>query len=123
MRLVPTLIAASMLSLVAVSAEARPFDPKALARYDHSYVECEAKNADMKGHRDEAWLSLWRIAADERSLERLKKARADAVYKAESQRIVRPAARGASAAPAATVQRQCQGLWAEFQRTKQPRRP
>ena len=61
---VSSLFAALVLLLAAGAAEARPFDAKALAHYDISYVECEARNPDMKGHRDEAYLNLWRIPPD-----------------------------------------------------------
>jgi hypothetical protein len=110
-----SLSAALGLALASGAAQARPFDAKALARYDHSYVACEAGNPEMKGHRDEAYLNLWRIPVDAKSQARLAKLRADPVYAAETKRVAKtPSA--ASAPASSVVQRQCQGLWAEHQR-------
>jgi hypothetical protein len=114
--------AALVLALAAGAAEARPYDAKALARYDKSYVECEAGNPAMKGHRDEAYLNLWRIPPDEKALARLAKLRADPAYVAEKQRVAKAPA-SASAPASAVVQRQCRGLWAEHQRAAEPKRP
>ncbi len=110
-----SVLAVLCLALVAGFAEARPFDPKALARYDTSYVECEAGMPAMKGHRDEAYLHLWSITADEKSLARLDKLRNDPAYAAEKQRAAKIRT-GASAPASGVVQRQCRGLWAEHQR-------
>ena len=110
-----SVLAVLCLGLLAGVAEARPFDPKALARYDTSYVACEAGMPAMKGHRDEAYLHLWSIPADEKSLARLAKLRTDPAYVAEKQRAAKTAT-GASAPASGVVQRQCKGLWAEHQR-------
>ncbi len=119
---VSSLFSALVLSLAAGAAEARPFDAKALAHYDTSYVECEARNPDMKGHRDEAYLNLWRIPPDAKALARLNKLRADPVYRAEKQRMAKAPA-SASAPASSVVQRQCRGLWAEHQRAGETKRP
>ena len=66
--LVLSAVSALVLMLATGAAEARPYDAKALARYDSSYVQCEARNPEMKGHRDEAYLELWRIPPDQKSL-------------------------------------------------------
>ena len=110
-----SVLAVLCLALVAGVAEARPFDAKALARYDTSYVECEAGMPAMTGHRDEAYLHLWSITADEKSLARLAKLRTDPTYVAEKQRAAKMRT-GASAPASGVVQRQCRGLWAEHQR-------
>ncbi len=117
----PALFAALVLSFAAVPAEARPFDAKALARYDRSYVECEASNPAMKGHRDEAYLNLWRIPPDQKSLARLAKLRADPAYVAEKQSAAKAPA-GASAPTSVVVQRQCRGLWSEHQRAAESKK-
>jgi hypothetical protein len=117
-----SLFAALGLSLVAGAVEARPYDAKALAHYDRSYVECEASNPEMKGHRDEAYLDLWHIPPDDKSRARLAKLRADPAYAAEKQRVAKaPAA--ASAAASSVLQRQCRGLWAEHQRAATTKKP
>ena len=114
-RRLPAALAFVALAALAGSAAARPFDAKALARYDRSYVQCEAANPEMKGRRDDAWLDLWHVPTDEKSKARLAKLRADPAYAAEQQRAAKTAT-GASAPAAATLQRQCRGLWAEHQR-------
>ena len=61
MRIHRLLAAALALASATVAAQDRRYDPKALARYDVSYMRCEAAFPEMKGHRDDAYLSLWRI--------------------------------------------------------------
>ncbi len=116
-----SLLVAFVLSLTAGVAEARPYDAKALARYDHSYVACEADNPAMKGHRDEAYLHLWGLQVDAKSQARLTRLRADPAYVAETQRVAKAPA--SASASASSVQRQCRGLWAEHQRAAAPKRP
>jgi hypothetical protein len=108
------------IGLAAGNASALSIDAKALARYDVSYVECEARIPAMKGRRDEAYLNLWRIRADEKALARLASVRKGSAYQAERQRVLRAPARAASAASSVVAQ-QCQGLWAETQRTAIPK--
>jgi hypothetical protein len=65
---IPTILA---LCVATSAAHAFTVDAKALARYDISYVQCEARYPEMRGHRDEAYLSLWRIKPDEKALAQL----------------------------------------------------
>jgi hypothetical protein len=122
MRTSVAFFAALALSLVGTAANARVFDAKPLARYDVSYVKCESQFPDMRGHGDEAYLNLWRIKPDDKSLARLAKVRSGAAYQAEKQRILRAAAKSASPSASSPLSRQCQGLWAEYQRTGKPKR-
>ncbi len=115
-------VSALVLMLATGAAEARPYDAKALARYDSSYVQCEARNPEMKGHRDEAYLELWRIPPDQKSLARLAKLRADPAYAAEKKIVVKVPS-SASAPASGVVDRQCRGLWAEHQRAASAKRP
>ncbi len=114
----PALFVALTLSFAAVPADARAFDAKALARYDRSYVECEASNPAMKGRRDEAYLNLWGIKPDDKAMARLAKLRADPAYIAEQKRVAKAPA-SASAPASSVVQRQCRGLWTEHQRVSE----
>ena len=75
----------------------------------------------FKGHRDDAYLSLWRIKLDDKSSARLAEARSSAPYKSEHQHALRPAA-PASDAATKTLERQCKGLWGELQRNAKPAR-
>jgi hypothetical protein len=96
-------------------------DPKALARYDLSYVTCESRFPPMQGHRDEAYLNLWHVRPDAAALSRIETLRRVATYKSERQRLLKTAAQSPSPSPAATntLERECQGLWAENERAKQ----
>lgn len=112
----PVIVAAALLCLTAVGAQARAYDAQALARYDVSYTKCEARFPQMQGHRDEAYLNLWRIKLDDKSRDRLAKLRGEPAYRIERQRALQAAAKGASAPASSPLERECQGLWAENQR-------
>lgn len=101
---------------------ARAFDAKALARYDISYVKCEARFPAMQGHRDEAYLNLWRIRPDDKSAARLAGVRAGSVYRAERQLVMKGPAKGAASSASSPLERECQGLWAEHQRVSKDKR-
>jgi len=94
------LLAVSLaLSLFAGEAAARAYDAKALARYDTSYQKCESRFAEMRGHRDEAYLSLWRIKLVPKTQAELTKLRASPTYGAEQKRLaMTPPSAPASAA-------------------------
>ena len=116
MRLPSLFIAVVLTAATApVLAQSHPYDAKSLAHYDVSYVECEARHPEMAGHRDEAYLSLWRITPDAKSAARLAETRAAPAYKSERQRVAKSAKASAPAA-SSPLDRQCRGLWAEFQR-------
>lgn len=110
--------AALAVSLAASTVQARPYDAKALAHYDRSYIECEASNPAMKGRRDEAYLNLWGVKPDDKAMARLAKLRADPAYVAEQKRVAKAPA-SASAPASSVVQRQCRGLWTEHQRVSE----
>ena len=105
-----------LLSLVTPVAHARTIDAKALARYDISYAKCESRFPDMRGHRDEAYLNLWRVKPDEKALAELAAARKGTAYQSERKRVAQAAAKGASAPASGVLERECQALWAENQR-------
>ena len=109
----------SLLALFAVvapaAAHAMTIDAKALARYDLSYVTCERTFPDMKGHRDEAYLSLWRVKADAKARAELAAVRKGAVYQAERARAQKAAAKGTASAASSPIEKQCQALWHESQ--------
>ena len=91
------LCAAAVLVSTAAQAQDKPYDPKALAHYDVSYGRCETSFPEMKGHRDEAYLSLWRAEPNDKTNKRLADARATAHY----QPATKPAPRSAARAPCA----------------------
>lgn len=103
-------------------------DAKAMARFDIGYADCEARMPQMRGHRDEAWLSLWRVKADQPVRAQLETVRKSADYRAERARVLKlraasaPAAPSSAASAAATLELQCQALWNETQRMLQTKR-
>ncbi len=117
-------VAAALTSAAPVVAQTRTraFDAKALARYDLSYAKCETRFPDMQGHRDEAYLNLWRIRTDDKSAARLAGVRGGSVYRAERQLVMKGAAQGAASAASSPLERECQGLWAEHQRVPKDKR-
>ncbi|HEV7577558.1 MAG TPA: hypothetical protein VGO85_16115 [Caldimonas sp.] len=119
-RLHRLLAALLVLASAGVAAQEKRYEPKALARYDVSYVRCEDNFADMKGHRDEAYLNLWRIKPGPKATARLAEARNSATYKAEHQRALRQAVKAGDGEAAKTLRRECRGLWSEMDKTPKP---
>ena len=116
--------AALVVSLVAAAVPAHAFtvDAPGLARFDNSYVTCEAKFPAMRGHRDEAYLNLWRIKADASALAQLNQARKSKPYQAEHARL-QQAAKAPAAKASSSIEQQCQALWGETQRAGSKTRP
>ena len=113
LRLLP---AVAVLASAGVVAQERSYDPKALARYDVSYSRCEATFPDMKGRRDEAYLSLWRVQPSQKTAAKLADIRSSAAYKSERDRAARAAAKASAPEAAKTLERQCRGLSGEMAR-------
>jgi hypothetical protein len=111
-----SVIAAMALAVAANTAQAISVDAKALARFDVSFGQCEKQIPQMRGRRDEAWLSLWRTRADDSSRADLAKARKSGVYVAEHRRVLQAQAAGTAPAASSPIDQQCQALWAETQR-------
>ena len=108
-----------LLALVAPLAQAMSIDPKALARFDRGYTVCEAKNPLMKGQRDQAYLSLWKVKADSKARAELAAARKTAAYRTEQATVKKRDASGAAPAASSPIEQQCQALWVEAQRMGQ----
>lgn len=119
-RLPRLLCAVTVLVCASVQAQDHPYDPKALARYDLSYARCEKSFPEMKGHRDEAYLSLWRAEPNDKTNKRLADARATEPYKTEKKHAARSAAQASSPEAVKSLEQQCQGLWGEL--AKMPKR-
>jgi hypothetical protein len=114
MRFGPAL--ALLLAFAAAEGSAMTIDPKAMARFDNSYSKCEARFPEMRGARDEAYLSMWRIKADAKARAELDAVRKGAPYQSEARRIQGEDPKKAVAA--STLEGQCQALWAETQRVR-----
>lgn len=121
-RIEHSLAAALLVASIGAQARDEPYDAKALARYDVSYVTCEAKFPEMKDHRDDAYLSLWRATLTPKAAARLAEVRASAPYKAEHRVASRPTAAADPAEADKTLERQCRGLLGEMKRMSKPAR-
>ena len=108
---------AVLLPLACGNARAITIDAKALARFDVGYARCEARYPHMQGHRDEAWLGLWRVKADEPTRAQLAAVRKRSDYQSEKRRAAQAADKSASSPETSRLEQQCQALWAETQRT------
>ena len=115
---------AGLLVLFCIEAQAMSIDAKAMARFDISYVKCEAKYPQMRGARDEAYLSLWRVKPDDKARAELAAVRKSPAYLAEHKRVraeqAKPDAKAdaTTALPNNTLEQQCQALWSETQRVR-----
>ena len=122
MKRIHLLIAAALATASALaSAEDKRYDPKALARYDVSYVRCEASFPEMKGRRDDAYMSLWRMKPGPKTTARLAEVRSSATYKSEQRVATRQAASASAPDAVKALERQCKGLWGEMQKTPKPK--
>lgn len=110
-------ILAALLCVVPPAAVAMTISPKGLARFDYSYAKCEAAHPAMKGKRDEAWLSLWRIAVDDRQRAELAAVRKGEPYQKEARRAREDDAR--SPPNKDVFDQQCRALWGETARMRQ----
>lgn len=115
MKLYATLL--FLFTLAAPLAQAMSIDPKALARFDHGYTVCEAKNPAMKGQRDPAYLSLWKVKADSKARAELAAARKTPAYRKEQAAVQKRDASGAAPPASSPIEQQCQALWTETQGT------
>ena len=111
-----------LFTLGAPAVQAMTIDPKALARFDHGYTTCEAKNPAMKGQRDDAYLSLWKVKSDPKARAELAAARKTAGYRSEQALVQKRDAKGAAPAASSPIEQQCQALWAETQGTAKKKR-
>ena len=112
----PFLASPLALLFVVAGVNAMAIDPKAMARFDNSYTKCEARFPEMRGARDEAYLSLWRVKADDKARAELATVRKGAPYQSEIRRIKQEDAK--NAVPASKLEAQCQALWGETQRVR-----
>lgn len=110
------------LSCFASAAQAMKIDASALARYDISYVKCEAQFPEMRGLGDEAYLSLWRVNPDDKVRAQLAAARKSAAYQVERRRVQQAEAKRAAPAAAGPLEQQCRALWGEAKRTVRARK-
>jgi hypothetical protein len=112
------LIASALLGFASTAANALP-DVQTLARFDLGFARCEARFAHMKGHRDEAYLALWKIKPDAQQRAALDRQRQSAAYRkarGEAQKTQAPD----SAQLEEKLRNQCAATWSEMQRNRPP---
>jgi hypothetical protein len=115
------LLLATVVVLASTSAiaQSRAYEPKSLARYDVSFGRCEKLYPDMKGHRDEAYLALWRAKPNEKTKARLAEARGSATYKAEREIALAGGTKSSAPGAAKTFENECSALRGEWKRASQ----
>jgi hypothetical protein len=101
-------------------AQALPTDVKVLARFDLGYAKCELRFAHMRGHRDDAYLALYRVRATPKARAELATARKDARYKRESELARRSMPQITAPDMEEKLAQQCEATWAETQRSTPP---
>jgi len=114
----PSALAA--LALLSTAAHAFTPDPKALAEFDLGYAKCEARFEQMKDHRDEAYLALWKVQPDEKARAELAKARKTPKYKEARSAALKTQDNKPSPELEEKLRHQCTATWNEAQRLKTP---
>lgn len=113
----------ALFGLFATSAQALPSDIKVLAQFDLGYAKCETRFAYMRGHRDEAYLALWKVKPDAARRTELSTVRKSSKYKQERQLAQKAMSRESGPELEEKLKQQCQATWAEAQRNKPPAKP
>jgi hypothetical protein len=113
-----TLIALALLGLLSTTAHALPSDVKVLAQFDLGFAKCETRFPHMQGHRDEAYLALWKVKPDDKARTELARARKSSQYKQERQAALEVQDNSNSPEMEARLNKQCQATWNEAQRNK-----
>lgn len=108
----------ALLGLALGTAHAEP-DVKKLAQFDLGFAKCEARFAHMKGHRDEAYLALWKVRFTPEQQARLAQLRKSAKYSQESSKAQKAMAKSTPALEE-KIGSQCQATWSEVQRNRAP---
>ena len=78
-------------------AAAAPPRSKSLAQFDSGYSQCEKRDAEMRGHRDEVYASVYRLKLDDSLRAELEATRKSAPYKSERRRAAQTLTKNAAA--------------------------
>lgn len=105
---------AALLFSSATTAFAAAMDAAGLARFDAGYARCEQKYEHMRGHVDEAYLGVYRIAADDKTRAKLAELRKKAAYKTERARADKRLAK-TSPDVDKKLAAQCAATWGQVQ--------
>ena len=112
------LLTLALLALATGSAHAEP-DVKRLALFDLGFAKCEARYAHMKGHRDEAYLALWKVRITPEQRAALAQQRKSAKYQQERSKAQKSLAADSPALDE-KIRNQCSATWSELQRNRPP---
>ena len=115
-----TLITLAWLGLLSTTAQALPSDLKVLARFDLGYAKCETRFPHMRGHRDEAYLALWKVKPDAKHRAELATVRKGGKYRQERQLALKSMDKGGGAEHEEKLKRQCEATWGETVRNAPP---
>jgi hypothetical protein len=118
-----TLIALALLTLTTATAHALPSEVKVLAQFDLGFAKCEARFPNMKGHRDDAYLALYKAKPDAAARAELAKVRKSEKYKQESQAALKLMDKSNSPEIDTKIRNQCEATWAEMQRNRALAKP
>lgn len=93
-----------------------PQRSKSLAMFDSGYAQCEKRHAEMRGHRDEVYASVYRLKLDDELREQLAETRKSVPYRSERRRAAQSLAKSTAAASdvAQRLELQCQALKKEI---------
>jgi hypothetical protein len=112
-----SIVLASLGLLLATSAHALPADAKKLAQFDIGFARCEERFPEMRGHGDEAYLALWRLAADDKARAKLAALRKGSPYQKERQAALKRMPKATGPEMEAKLKQQCDATWAETKHT------
>jgi hypothetical protein len=115
-----TSITLALFALTATAAQALPSSVKVLAQFDLGYAKCETRYPHMRGHRDEAYLALWKVKPEPKRLAELASVRKGVKYKQERQLALKAMDNSNSPELEEKIKRQCQATWGEAMRNTPP---
>jgi hypothetical protein len=113
-----TLIVSALMSLTVGMAHAQS-DVKRLAQFDLGFARCETRFDYMKGHRDEAYLALWKVKLSAERRAALDKQRKSKTYQQERIKAQKSMAADSPALDE-KIRNQCSATWSEVLRNRQP---
>jgi hypothetical protein len=115
-----TSITLALLALMATTAQALPSTTKVLAQFDLGYAKCETRFPHMRGHRDDAYLALWKAKPDAKNRAELATVRKGGKYQQERRLALKSMDKSGGAELEEKLKRQCQATWGETVRNAPP---
>lgn len=107
--------------LLAGTARAATPSAKVLAQFDLGFAQCEQRFDHMRGHRDEAFLALYKVKPDDKARARLASLRKSETYQKEHRLALKRMDKSSGPEMEKKLTLQCQATWAEAQRNAPPK--